>query len=165
MKFLCVPCDEPMKIQETKGPYEGSLSVIFNCPTCRRQVALLTNPMETQIVRSLDVKIGGSHAPYDPMAFVRSALVAQRGDAPSAGQPASTGSACPFTSIANAAFEGQGGVADGAIWTEAAAHRLNKIPGFVRSWAQKGIEQYAREKGYPKITVEVMEEARERFGM
>ena len=164
MKFLCVPCDEPMKIQETKGPDEGSLSVIFNCPTCTRQVALLTNPMETQIVRSLDVKIGGSQAPYDPMAFVRSALVAQRGDVPSAGQPASTGSACPFTAIANAAFEGQG-VTDGAIWTEAAAERLNKIPGFARSWAQKGIEQYAQEKGYPKITEEVMEEARERFGM
>ena len=164
MKFLCVPCDEPMKIQETKGPDEGSLSVIFNCPTCRRQVALLTNPMETQIVRSLDVKIGGSQAPYDPMAFVRSALVAQRGDVASAGQHASTGSACPFTSIANAAFEGQGAV-DGAIWTEAAAERLNNIPNFARSWAQKGIEQYAREKGHPKITVELMEEARERFGM
>jgi len=164
MKFLCVPCDEPMKIQETKGPDEGSLSVIFNCPTCTRQVALLTNPMETQIVRSLDVKIGGPQATYGPMAFVRSALVAQRADAPSADQPASTGSACPFTAIANAAFEGQG-AADGAIWTEAAAERLNKIPGFARSWAQKGIEQYAREKGLPKITEEVMEEARERFGM
>ena len=164
MKFLCVPCDEPMRIHETKGPDEGSLSVIFNCPTCGRQVALLTNPMETQIVRSLDVKIGGEPAPYDPMAFVRSTLVAKREGVPSAAQPASTGSGCPFTAVANAAFERQGEV-DGPVWTEAAAQRLNNIPSFVRSWAQKGIEQYARERGHPKITIEVMEEAKEQFGM
>lgn len=165
MKFLCVPCDEPMKIRETKGPAEGSLSVIFDCPGCRRQVALLTNPMETQMVRSLDVKIGGQPASFDPMAFVRSALVTKREEVPPAGeQVLSTGSGCPFTSIANAAFERQG-ASGGAIWTEDAAERLNNIPSFARSWAQQGIEQYAREKGYPKITVEVMEEARQRFGM
>ncbi|MGH7427209.1 MAG: hypothetical protein ACREJ4_02410 [Candidatus Methylomirabilaceae bacterium] len=27
------------------------------------------------------------------------------------------------------------------------------------------MEQYARERGHPKITIEVMEEARARFGM
>jgi len=53
MKFLCVPCDEAMKITETKGPEDGSLAVVFGCPSCRRQVAMLTNPMETQMVRSL----------------------------------------------------------------------------------------------------------------
>ncbi len=164
MKFLCVPCDEPMKIQETKGPEEGSLTVVFGCPTCRRQVALLTNPIETQIVRSLDVKIGGAQAPADPMAFVRSSLAVKREEVPSVGQPASTGSGCPFTSIANDAFERQGAVG-GAIWAEEAAERLNKIPDFARLWAQKGIEQYAREKGYQKITLEVMDEVRERFGM
>jgi light-independent protochlorophyllide reductase subunit B len=53
----------------------------------------------------------------------------------------------------------------GAIWTEEAAERLSNIPSFVRSWAQRGIEQYARDKGYQRVTVEVMEEARQRFGM
>ena len=62
MKFLCVPCDEPMKIQESKGPDDGGLTLIFGCPACRRQVALLTNPMETQLVRSMDVQIG----PFEP---------------------------------------------------------------------------------------------------
>ena len=164
MKFLCVTCDEPMKIQETKGPEDGSLTVIFGCPTCRRLVALLTNPIETQIVRSLDVKIGGQQAPPDPMRFVRSTLAATREEVPSASQPTSTGSGCPFTSIANSAFERQTPVYR-AVWTEEAAQRLNNIPSFVRSWAQKGIEEYAQEKGYQKITPEVMDEVRERFGM
>lgn len=164
MKFLCVPCDEPMKIQETKGPEDGSLTVVFGCPTCRRQVALLTNPIETQIVRSLDVKIGGQQVPSDPMTFVRSTLAAMHEEVPSTSQPTSTESGCPFTSIANAAFERQSS-AHGAIWTEEAARRLNNVPGFARSWAQKGVEEYAREKGYEKITAEVMDEVRERFGM
>jgi len=164
MKFLCVPCDEPMKIQETKGPEEGSLTVIFACPVCSRQVALLTNPIETQIVRSLDVKIGGEQAPTDPMRFVRSTLASMREEVPSAGGPTATGSGCPFTSVANAAFERET-PAQGAIWTEEAAQRLNNIPSFVRSWAQKGIEQYAKERGYQKITAEVMDEVRDRFGM
>ncbi len=164
MKFLCVPCDEPMKIQETKGPEDGSLTLIFGCATCRRQVALLTNPMETQLVRSMDVKIGGAQASADPMTFVRSTLAAKREDVPLASQPTSAGSGCPFTSIANAAFERQG-AAHGAIWTEEAAQRLSNIPSFVRLWAQKGIEQYAEEKGYQKITAEVMDEVRDRFGM
>ena len=164
MKFLCVPCDEAMKITETKGPEDGSLAVVFGCPSCRRQVAMLTNPMETQMVRSLDVKIGGQQAPHDPMAFVRSSLAVKREEVPSPSEPSSTGSGCPFTSIANSAFERQGSMG-GAIWTEEAAERLSNIPSFVRSWAQRGIEQYAREKGCQKITVEVMEEARQRFGM
>ncbi|MBI3781495.1 MAG: PCP reductase family protein [candidate division NC10 bacterium] len=87
-----------------------------------------------------------------------------REEVPPADQTAATGAGCPFTSIANAAFEQQS-PAHGAIWTEEAARRLNNIPSFVRSWAQKGIEEYARERGYQKITAEVMDEVRDRFGM
>lgn len=164
MKFLCVSCDEAMRLQETKGPEEGSLTVVFGCPACARQVALLTNPMETQLVRSLDVKIGGQQVAHDPMAFVRSSLAVKRDEVPSVDEPSAAGSGCPFTSIANSAFERTGSMG-GAIWSEEAAERLNNIPGFVRSWAQKGIEQYAQEKGYAKITVEVMDEVKQRFGM
>jgi hypothetical protein len=164
MKFLCVSCDEAMKLQETKGPEEGSLTVVFGCPNCSRQVALLTNAMETQMVRSLDVRIGSQQAPSDPMAFVRSSLAVKREEVPAGAEPSSGGSGCPFTSAANAAFERQG-PPRGAIWSEEAAERLNNIPSIVRSWAQKGIEEYAREKGYEKITVEVMDEVKQRFGM
>ena len=32
MKFLCVSCNTQMKLEETTGPVEGSLSVSFACP-------------------------------------------------------------------------------------------------------------------------------------
>ena len=61
MKFLCVKCDEPMKIQKTRGPDEaGSLSVLVVCPKCSQEFAMLTNSFETQLVGSLGVKIGPS---------------------------------------------------------------------------------------------------------
>src|SRR6267143_1434234 len=59
MKFLCLDCDQPMKLHSTEGPEEGSLSVTFRCPECGFRVAMLTNPFETQMVRSLGVKVGG----------------------------------------------------------------------------------------------------------
>jgi len=40
MKFLCLDCDEPMKLHSTAGPDEGSLSVTFRCPECGFRVAM-----------------------------------------------------------------------------------------------------------------------------
>jgi hypothetical protein len=164
MKFVCVPCDEPMKIRETLGPSEGSLTVTFECPTCGHPVAMLTNPMETQIVRSLDVAIGSGPGSRDPMGFVRSALVVKRDEGSAAAQEHLPGTACPFSSVANAAFERASEPA-APLWTEEAVRRLDNIPGFARSWARSGIEQYARQRGYDRITPEVMDEVREQFGM
>lgn len=60
MRFLCVACDTAMKLVEASGTPSGdSLTVIFRCPRCERRVALLTNPQETQLVRSLGLTIGG----------------------------------------------------------------------------------------------------------
>lgn len=58
MKFLCVSCDEQMKIKESQGPDEGSMTIIFECPGCGWEVGMLTNPYETQLVNALNVKIG-----------------------------------------------------------------------------------------------------------
>ena len=58
MKFLCVPCDSPMKLQSVGPPEGGSLSVIYSCPECGYEMAMLTNPFETQLVSSLGVRIG-----------------------------------------------------------------------------------------------------------
>src|SRR3990172_2561713 len=66
MKFLCVPCDEAMTLAGTEGPEEGPLTVIFACPRCPNKVAMLTNPLETQLVRALDVRLGGLGAPAPP---------------------------------------------------------------------------------------------------
>src|SRR5215213_1376229 len=58
MKFLCVPCDSPMKLQSVGPPERGSLSVVYSCPECGYEMAMLTNAYETQIVQSLGVRIG-----------------------------------------------------------------------------------------------------------
>ncbi len=61
MKFLCVPCDSPMKLQTVSPPERGSLSVVYSCPECGYEMAMLTNAYETQIVQSLGVRIGPGH--------------------------------------------------------------------------------------------------------
>lgn len=139
MKFLCVPCDEPMKLEEVEGPEQGSLTVVFHCPRCAHRIALLTNPWETQLVKALDVKVGGGSAPSGPLAFIRSSLASKREEA----------------------FLPE----EEPLWMEGAEQRLQRIPGFVRSWAKKAIEGFAREKGYRTITEAVMDEAREKIGM
>ncbi len=79
MKFLCVPCDSPMKLQTVGPPERGSLSVVYACPECGYEMAMLTNPYETQVVQSLGVRIGPARsltrrepAPRRPAAVARS---------------------------------------------------------------------------------------------
>ena len=62
MKFLCVPCDSPMKLQSVDPPERGSLSVVYSCPECGYEMAMLTNAYETQVVQSLGVRIGPAEA-------------------------------------------------------------------------------------------------------
>src|SRR5262245_45016609 len=81
MKFLCLDCDEAMKLVATQGPDEGSLSVTFRCPECGFRVAMLTNPFETQLVKSLGVKVGGRTTPATPFEHLRSAMANPRLDA------------------------------------------------------------------------------------
>ena len=66
MKFLCVPCDSPMKLQTVGPPEGGSLSVVYSCPECGYEMAMLTNPFETQVVQSLGVRIGPAARPCGP---------------------------------------------------------------------------------------------------
>ena len=40
MKFLCVPCDTPMKLQTVVPPDRGSLSVVYSCPACGYEIVL-----------------------------------------------------------------------------------------------------------------------------
>ena len=167
MKFLCVECDEPMKLKETKGPDDGSMTVIFDCPKCGKGIAMLTNQMETQMVRSLDVKIGGRSVPAEPMETTRKSLAhgvfPSHASSESAAQPNDENkeSKCPFTGAVNDAFE----TASEFVWTREAEERLERIPPFARSMAKKGIEQHAREKGYTEINESVMDEVRDQFGM
>src|SRR5437764_12517800 len=81
MKFLCVECDRQMQFEERQLPGDGTLAAAFKCPACGRVVALLTNPMETQLVASLGVKIGGRTIDEKPLETVRSNGASGREDA------------------------------------------------------------------------------------
>src|SRR5215510_15991231 len=104
MKFLCLDCDEPMRLHSTTGPDEGSLTVTFRCRECVFRVAMLTNPFETQMVRSLGVKVGGASGPAPPFQHITSSMAGARGDAfegdPTATADA-TGRGCPFGAMLN----------------------------------------------------------------
>ena len=72
MRFLCVACDEAMKLVETADTAGGdSLTVTFRCPRCERRMALLINSQETQLVRNLGLTIGGRTVPPRPPEWVR----------------------------------------------------------------------------------------------
>lgn len=161
MKFVCIECDEPMKFAKNDGlDDDGSLSVNFICPSCEWGVTLLTNPQETQMVRSLGVKIGGSTVPPKPMEMLQTHLAGQR----AAQEPVSSGSACPFSTLAQDAF-GDTTAPAALLWSAEATERLQRVPQFIRPMARKGIETYAREQGVAEITPNVMEAAREHMGM
>ena len=166
MKFLCLDCDEPMKLHETTGPDEGSLSVTFRCPECGFRVAMLTNPFETQMVKSLGVKVGGAGAaPAQPFEQLRSAIKSPRPDAFAgvAGEVAATqGPGCPF---AETVSEGPRAAPAGATWTAEAEARIERIPSFIRPMARRAIERWAAEHGRATIDDAVMDEARGAFGM
>jgi len=197
MKFLCVPCDQPMKLAEVAPPDRGSLSVRYACPECGYEMAMLTNPFETQMVQSLGVRIGPEANPPGGPGSLEAAAAAlvPRGEAASGGHAAapgpvspgmaamagataeeskSSGGKCPFAGmipgLSESAKDGATAGANGAVaapvpWTDAATARLESIPSFVRPMARTGIEQFARERGYPAVDEKVLDEARDFFGM
>jgi hypothetical protein len=49
-------------------------------------------------------------------------------------------------------------------WNPDAEARLKEIPFFVRPAARKKIEKFAQEAGITEITIEVYEQAKQKFG-
>ena len=146
MKFLCIDCDTQMTFEERQQPGDGTFTASFTCPRCGRRVAMLANPMETQLVSTLGVEIGGRTLDEQPLEFTRTAL-AGRDDAfvdeslltqPRAPRP---------------------------TWSGDAETRLAKVPSFVRGMVKKIYSDYARERSITDITPEVMDRAREELGL
>lgn len=144
MKFLCVPCDVPMRLIETRPPDRGSVTLVYSCPDCAYEFAMLTNAYETQIVSSMGVKVGPGEQPATEAAGA---------------------SRCPFSGMVREMTTAAPGKHEGLVWTAEASRRLETVPEFVRPMAKTGIERYAREKGYAEIDPGVLDEAREFFGM
>ena len=139
MKFLCVPCDVPMKLQTVDPPDRGSLAVVYACPECGYEMAMLTNAYETQVVQSLGVKIGPG------------------------GEASASGGKCPFPGMIPSADRPAD--PDQVRWTAAAEARLQNVPEFVRPMARAGIEKFARDKGSLQVDEKMLDEARDFFGM
>src|SRR5262245_4211063 len=163
MKFLCVSCDEGMRLDTTVGPHEGSLEVIFVCPRCQHRVTMLTNPWETQLVQTLGVKVGGRSVPASPYEQVLGSLVRSDAESQGVGSDDSTGAVCPFAGMVGQTPEVES--VAGMLWTDAAKVRIERIPSFIRPMVQRAIERYALEQCQNRITEALMDEARSRLGM
>jgi hypothetical protein len=136
-----------MKLQTVSPPEGGSLSVVYACPECGYEMAMLTNAYETQVVQSLGVRIGPTVE---------------------TGPSSSSGSKCPFTAMVPGTESSQTDDVSEPItiqWTAAAEARLANIPEFVRPMARTGIERFARERGALEVDEKILDAARDFFGM
>jgi predicted RNA-binding Zn-ribbon protein involved in translation (DUF1610 family) len=136
MKFLCVECDQQMAFGERQLPGDGTLAATFKCPKCGRVVAMLTNPMETQLVSSLGVEIGGRTVPAEAFEMINT-MTAGQPDGPTAG----------------------------LAWSSDAQERLARVPTFVRGMVKRIYADYAKERGIAEITPAVMDSARAELGL
>jgi hypothetical protein len=139
MKFLCVPCDEPMRLDETAPDGGGSIRLVYACPACGYEFAMLTNAHETQVVGSLGVKLGGE-------------------------KQGAGASRCPFTGVVRE-LEAASAPAPTVRWTTGAEARLALMPDFVRPMVQAGLERYAASHGRETVDETMMDEIGSRMGM
>lgn len=150
MKFLCIECDQQMAFEERQVPGDGTFGAAFRCPKCNRAIALLANPMETQLVGSLGVKIGGRTLDEQPMEMVRSNIVG-REDA--------------FAEEERMGVGARPASATRPVWSAEAQQRLSNVPAFVRGMVKKIYYEYASDRGIAEITPETMDKARTDLGL
>ena len=151
---------------------------------------MLTNPMETQVLRSMDVRVGGQAVPNEPMHATRE-MLSDGGETGQADRLRSASDAvgeakCPFAGVVGEMFgdnaaatqpsdaqnadtestQADGAAASGAIlWTPEARERIERIPRFVRPMVVAGVEEHARQHGHTSITPEVLDRVRSDMGM
>lgn len=147
MKFLCIDCDAQMSFEERQQPGDGTFAAAFSCPTCGHRVAMLANPMETQLVNSLGVKIGGRVLDAEPMEHIRTSV---------AGRPDAFDDQGPRSEVLGRARP---------VWSSDAQQRLARVPGFVRGMVKKIYTDYAAEHEIVEITPAVMDRARAELGL
>lgn len=156
MKFLCVDCDRVMDFAERQLPGDGTMAAVFRCDRCEREVAMLTNPMETRLVSGLGVKVGGRTVPDQPMELVRSTVAEGREDAFTDGEAADGPAVAPAGPPPR-----PGSVA----WSPQARERLQSVPSFVRGMVKRIYTEWAWEQGIVEMTPETMDRARAELGM
>lgn len=167
MKFLCVSCDERMDFAQREVPGDGTMAAVFECPGCRRAVAMLTNPMETELVSSLGVKVGGREVPAEsPMETSRAGMEGTREEAfgdDVDGPGPRDGAPSPETPPER---EARAGTEPTAVeWSPEAEERLERVPSFVRGMVRRLYTDWARERDVGILTPEEMDRARSDLGL
>jgi hypothetical protein len=166
VKFLCLSCDQVMAFAERQIPGDGTLAAVFKCPGCGREMAMLTNPYETQLVSGLGVKIGGRTVPEQPMELLRSTLEGGRPDAfaddGGAEAEAGTGAGAEAHRAMDAPTSAR---TRSPVWSPAALERLERVPSFVRGMVKRIYIDWARERGIAELTPEIMDQARSDLGL
>lgn len=145
MKFLCIGCDAVMDYVERRLPGDGTMAVVYACPACGKETAMLANPMETRLVSGLGIEVGGRSVPAEPLELVRSSVEGLE-------DPAEVGAA---------GSRGAGRVR----WSQDARERLLAVPSFVRGMVKRIYGEYAAERGIEEITPEIMDRARTDLGL
>jgi len=133
-----------MTFEERELPGDGTLAALFRCPKCERTMAMLTNPMETQLVSSLGVKVGGRTVPESAFEGIRTGVSSGRDDAFAEAPPLIQGP---------------------VRWTVEAVERLSHVPSFVRGMVKKIYSEYAKERGIGEISPAIMDQARSDLGL
>lgn len=141
MKFLCIECDQRMVFEDRQVPGDGTFGAAFRCPQCGRRIALLANPMETELVQALGVKVGGRTLEEQPLELVRT-LMQGKDDAFAEDRGPRT-----------------------LAWSPEARARLERVPNFVRGMVKKIYSEYAADRGIAEITPAVMDQARQDLGL
>jgi hypothetical protein len=168
VKFLCVQCDEVMAFDERQIPGDGTMAAVFRCGACGREIAMLTNPMETRLVSSMGVKIGGREVPEQPMELVRTNLAGGRADAFEEPAPPPGSEPPPVAAAGSPPVDEapSGTSAGGPVrWSPDARERLQRVPRFVRGMVKRIYTDWARERGIGELTPEVMDTARSDLGL
>tara|TARA_B100001245_G_C22479240_1_gene244465 strand:- start:15 stop:476 length:462 start_codon:yes stop_codon:yes gene_type:complete len=150
MKFLCISCDTVMDFVERQIPGDGTLAAVFECGSCNKEVAMLTNPMETQLVSSMGVKIGGREVPAQPMELSRTSMEGGKAEVfevPESGLPEHQGHPLSVT------------------WTPEAVGRLDNVPSFVRGMVKRIYTDWAQQNGISEMNPVIMDRARTELGL
>jgi len=129
-----------MTFENRQAPGDGTFGASYRCPDCGHSMALLANPMETQLLGSLGVDVSGQEIERQPMELT---------DQSPAGQDDASG----------------GDTAGGPHWDGPSQERLARVPGFIRGVVRKTYSEWAAERGHGVITPEVMDEARASLGL
>ena len=150
-----------MKLQAVGPPERGSLSVVYSCPECGYEIAMLTNAYETQVVQSLGVRIGPGTS--DAASSTSGRLRAEGASASLAGASAEAGGASVAGEQRTPAIEYGSESPTTIAWDDAAAERMKKIPAFVRGMVITAVEESCRKNGLDRVTVEELERIRARM--